>query len=359
VAYLRLLCLLVVFNLIGLIGLLGMSAPVAADTNLPIGGQGQVLYTGGDGVRIRETTSVDSDTLKVLEEGWRVTIHNGPIADDVGALWYRVSHSGTTGHILAQYLATATGETGGLMPSETAMIFTDDGAPLRLRDAAAGEVLLMMPHGGTALVLDGPAMDGENRRWYQVKHDGTTGWALGAYLRPVEYVAASRESAPRASSKPAAPAATPAPPAPKPQPTPAPAAPAPPPPAPKPAGGGNGSMASLAREYIGTPYAWGGSSPAGFDCSGLVRYVAARALGISLGRDVWAQWGAGVAVSSDDLRPGDLVFQKNTYRWGLSHVGIYIGNGQMVSAQSESTGVRIQNLWDSYWGPRYYGARRL
>ncbi|MCC6629037.1 MAG: C40 family peptidase [Chloroflexi bacterium] len=353
----RLSVLLVVLLVVNLLGVLAFSAPVAADTNLPIGGQAQVYYTDGDGVRIREGSSVDSDTLKVLEEGWRVTVHHGPITGDDSAIWYKVSHAGSTGYILAQYLTTATGETGGLMPGESAAIFTDDGAPLRLRDAVEGEVLLTMPHGGVALVLDGPTTDSQNRRWYQVKFDGTTGWALGGYLRPVEYVAASRETTSRSGSR-SAPEATPAPAAPKPQPTPAPAAPAPQP-APRSAGGGNGAMASLAREYIGAPYVFGGTTPAGFDCSGFVRYIASRALGISLGRDVNAQYGAGVAVSADDLRPGDLVFQKNTYRWGLSHVGIYIGNGQMISAQSESTGVRIQYLWDSYWGPRYYGARRL
>jgi cell wall-associated NlpC family hydrolase len=90
-----------------------------------------------------------------------------------------------------------------------------------------------------------------------------------------------------------------------------------------------------------------------------VRYVVAQALGIQLGHDVVAQAQAGTPVDPADLRPGDLIFQKNTYRPGLSHVGIYIGDGRMVSAESERTGVRVANIWDRYWGPRFHSARRV
>jgi cell wall-associated NlpC family hydrolase len=64
-------------------------------------------------------------------------------------------------------------------------------------------------------------------------------------------------------------------------------------------------------------------------------------------------------VSQSDLQPGDLVFFQNTYTWGLSHVGIYIGNGQFIHAENESTGVVISNLSSSYYASRWYGARRI
>jgi cell wall-associated NlpC family hydrolase len=71
------------------------------------------------------------------------------------------------------------------------------------------------------------------------------------------------------------------------------------------------------------------------------------------------QVSSGTYVDANALQPGDLVFQQNTYQWGLSHVGIYIGNGQFINAANESTGVTISSLWDSYWGPRYCTARRI
>jgi cell wall-associated NlpC family hydrolase len=353
VTYLRFVGLLV---LVTVLASLGVTGPVAADTDLPIGGQGQVANTDGEGVRIREAPDVASDTLKVLDEGWRVTVLAGPVTGDNGKPWYKIHHGGTSGYILAEFLTTATGATGGLLPGETAQISTDDGTMLRLRAEVDGEVLITMPDGARVPVLAGPATDASNRRWYQLNYEGQKGWALGAYLRPVAVTTTPKEP--------------PARPAPKPPPPPAAAPPAPPPPAPPPpadppaeprrtSSGGGATLVAIARQYLGAPYVFGGSTPAGFDCSGLVQYVARKALGINLGRDVYSQWAAGVPVAPGDLQPGDLVFQKNTYRWGLSHVGIYIGGGKMINAQSERVGVKIQDIWDGYWGPRYYGARRI
>ena len=118
-------------------------------------------------------------------------------------------------------------------------------------------------------------------------------------------------------------------------------------------------IAATAMKYLGAPYAWGGTSPSGFDCSGFVYFVANQVTGGGFPRDMASQAAAGVQVDPSDLQPGDLVFQQNTYQWGLSHAGIYLGNGQFISAENPGTGVAIANLWDSYWGPRFYTARRL
>lgn len=114
---------------------------------------------------------------------------------------------------------------------------------------------------------------------------------------------------------------------------------------------------ATAKEYIGVPYVWGGTSPSGFDCSGLVYYVF-RQHGISLNRTAATQYQHGVYVSKSNLQPGDLVFFQNTYKTGISHVGIYIGDGQFIHASS-SSGVIISALSNSYWASHYYGARRV
>jgi cell wall-associated NlpC family hydrolase len=114
---------------------------------------------------------------------------------------------------------------------------------------------------------------------------------------------------------------------------------------------GHPQAATIALHYLGVPYLWGGSTPAGFDCSGLVMYVYNQ-LGISLPHFAAAQYGMGSPVPRDQLQPGDLVFFD-----GLNHVGIYIGGGQVVHAPNTGDVVKISNLSD--WGASYVGARRI
>jgi cell wall-associated NlpC family hydrolase len=116
-------------------------------------------------------------------------------------------------------------------------------------------------------------------------------------------------------------------------------------------------VADLAQQYVGSSYVWGGSSPAGFDCTGFVMWVFGQ-FNVALPHNEAGQLGSGQSVGADDLLPGDVVVFDNTYRSGLSHVGIYVGDGQFVHAVNESHGVMVNNLWDGYWGPRFVGASR-
>jgi len=113
-------------------------------------------------------------------------------------------------------------------------------------------------------------------------------------------------------------------------------------------------IASVALRYLGVPYVWGGASPAGFDCSGLVQYVFGQ-VGISIPRDATDQYYAGRPVPAGDLQPGDVVFFDTL--GGISHDGIYIGNGQFVDAPTSGRNVEIDNLSLPYWQETYIGAR--
>jgi cell wall-associated NlpC family hydrolase len=123
-------------------------------------------------------------------------------------------------------------------------------------------------------------------------------------------------------------------------------------PAPDP-GPGHPEVVSIALRYLGVPYRWGGASPSGFDCSGFVMYVYGR-IGISLPHHAASQYGYGRAVARSVLRPGDLVFFN-----GLSHVGIYIGDGRFVHAPHTGDVVKISSIWDSWYAATWVGGRRL
>jgi cell wall-associated NlpC family hydrolase len=116
-----------------------------------------------------------------------------------------------------------------------------------------------------------------------------------------------------------------------------------------------GGVVGVAMQYLGTPYVWGGASPSGFDCSGLVMYVFAQ-VGISLPHYTVAQYNYpnSVSVSRDQLQPGDLVFFA-----GLGHVGIYVGNGQFIHAPHTGDVVRIDSLSEGWYSSEYDGAKRI
>ena len=109
-----------------------------------------------------------------------------------------------------------------------------------------------------------------------------------------------------------------------------------------------------AREMIGSPYSWGGTSQSGFDCSGFIQYIF-QTQNVTIPRTVSEVWNFAQPVDSPSI--GDLVFFE-TYKPGPSHMGIYIGNGEFIHA-GESNGVEINNLSNSYWEPRYLGAKRI
>ncbi|WP_050614004.1 C40 family peptidase [Bacillus testis] len=113
----------------------------------------------------------------------------------------------------------------------------------------------------------------------------------------------------------------------------------------------------VGKNYIGTAYRFGGSTPKGFDCSGFIGYTYSRATGKKLPRTTTQLFSQGTGVNKSQLQKGDMVFF-STYKKGPSHVGIYIGNNNFLHA-STSRGVTIDSLSNKYWNPKYIGARRI
>lgn len=115
-------------------------------------------------------------------------------------------------------------------------------------------------------------------------------------------------------------------------------------------------LVRTARRFLGVPYRWGGEDKGGFDCSGLTM-VSYRLNGLDLPRNSRAQFDAGRAVARQSLQPGDLVFFATQGGRRITHVGLYLGNGDFIHAPRAGQTVRIASLANSYFNKAYVGAR--
>lgn len=116
-------------------------------------------------------------------------------------------------------------------------------------------------------------------------------------------------------------------------------------------------IVETAKKYLGTPYVWGGADPSGFDCSGFVYYVY-NSLGIKISRTQATMYSKGTAVAKADLQPGDIVFFQNTYKEGISHCGIYVGDGKFIHSPHSGEVVSYASLNSDYYTEHWYGACR-
>jgi cell wall-associated NlpC family hydrolase len=128
--------------------------------------------------------------------------------------------------------------------------------------------------------------------------------------------------------------------------------------APLPGGSVGTEIAMRAMSLLGTPYKWGGASPGGFDCSGLVRFVHEQ-LGIYTPRTAAEQYSAARRVRISGIEPGDLLFFRTDDDKRISHVAIYTGEGRFIHAPKTGRQVELRTLDDDYYAPRLAGAGRL
>jgi cell wall-associated NlpC family hydrolase len=297
------------------------AAPVASS-----GRAGWVANTDGSNLRLRAAASTSAEIVKRLEPGWKVTILDGPFTADDGAAWVRIEHGGVVGFAAAAYVAGSAAGGGDLPAPPIAGAANPRSAPevspiakaavvqaTRLRDepGLTGAIVTLLPAGAT-VQRTGREVTADGYRWASVRAYGRDGWTIVGSLGELPGADTGRQ------------------------------------------------LAAEALAHVGRPYVWGGETPRyGFDCSGLVRYVVQRVTGIDLTHVLAYQAQAGSPVERDELEIGDMVFFRDTYKPGLSHVGFYLGNGQYVGAQNERAGVSRAQMDASYWRSRYYGARRL
>lgn len=144
--------------------------------------------------------------------------------------------------------------------------------------------------------------------WYQVTYGKYSGWVISTYLKQSNSVSSDKSS-----------------------------------------------IANVAVKYIGSKYRFGGASPTGFDCSGYITYVLNQSGHSTTRKTAASFYNSTTRVSNPQV--GDLVFFSNTYKAGVSHIGIYIGNNQMVHASN--SGVKIDKVNSSYWSKHFTGYGRI
>ena len=294
----------------------------AASTELKTG----IAFVNAGSLRLRSNPSTSSQTLDYASRD-EVVVLLGKSGE-----WYKVNYNLQTGYMHSKYLNVSLKENVELGYGEVT------GNNVSIRNGAGTSYAKI----DSASIQDRAYIIGINNQWFKVIYGNNIGYIRSDYLQLCEIPYENRDSAKeplffrKGQSTGIAPSA-------------------------KVLHAENSAQIALeilatAKQYIGVPYVWGGSTPSGFDCSGYVQYVY-RLHGYTLPRTSKEQFATGSWVSKSNLQAGDLVFF-NTSGNGVSHVGIYIGNDQFIHASS-SKGVMISYLSNSYWDARYYGARKV
>ena len=278
------------------------NAAVDEEKDDAVAAEGKEAVVIGRDVNFRSGPSADETSLAVLKKDAKVTLIS--VEND----WCKAIWEEKTGYISAKYLAVA-----GIPVVDARGIVTGDCVNVRSKPATDSSIVTKV-YAGTTLEL----VSLEDN-WYKINYKDAICYISADYVDP--YVPSSASSI-------------------------------------------GEKVVEEALSHLGTPYAWGGASPKGFDCSGFTMYVYGR-FGYNMPHSATSQWNSlGVNVERGDLQPGDLVFFCDPSRSNgkaCSHAGIYIGDGKFVHASSGSSGkyVRISSLSESYYNRYNKGAKRI
>ena len=287
---------------------IGVSVPVmalalSATASFANSNEGTVT---ADALNVRSGPSTSYGITTKLYKGDKVEIletSNG---------WHKIKASnGKIGWVSGDYIKVSSGST-----SQTSYKATVTATSLNVRSGAGTSysVITKLPKGTVVDVLES-ASNG----WKKIKtSNGTIGWVSGSYLANGVVEQTSTPSTNKVQA-----------------------------------------VIDLAHKQLGKPYVWGAEGPNSFDCSGLIYYVYKNAAGITLPRTSSAQYSAGVAVSRSNLKAGDLIFSSTDGTGNITHVAIYVGDGQMIHAPRNGKNVEKVSINNSYWNKAYVGARRV
>lgn len=259
--------------------------------------QGGGIVTANSALNFRSAPSESASIIDSLSNGYRVCILG------VDGDWAYVTANGNPGYVNVAYLERLeVMDVNGGGAKVTASTLN-----IRSHPSTTGDVLGQIPQGQTAQIT------GVNKGWLQVKYNGVQGFVSPEYVEIVPGQAQDNAGA--------------------------------------------SSVITYAKQFIGAPYRYGGSSPNGFDCSGFTSYVY-KHFGVNLSHSSRAQYGQVTKVSRSELQAGDLVFFTNGGK-SIGHVGIYVGGGQFIHSPSAGRSVCIESMSSGYYASHYVGGGRV
>lgn len=288
-------------------------APLAVATT----GTGTI---NGTYVRMRSGPSTSYSILGTYNTGTTMAV-TGTSGD-----WYEVSYNGTTGYVYSLYLTLDSGTSSSSSSTDSSSFtvteMSDTAATVtsavNMRTGpSTSYASLQVLSAGTSVTITG-----YSGSWYRISYNGSTGYVYSSYVTTGTSSSSTASSLSSSSTS------------------------------------AGEAIVTEAKKYLGVSYVYGGISPSGFDCSGLVYYVY-KQCGYSITRTASSQNSDGTYVSRDNLQPGDIIVFYNSAMTAIGHVGIYIGDGQFIHASSGSGKVVISDLSSTYYNSHYYSARRI
>ncbi|MGG0207452.1 enterotoxin EntFM [Bacillus mycoides] len=293
--------------------------------------QGTGTYTVNvSSLNVRTGPSASHTVLGSVNKGKTVQVV-GEVQD-----WFKINFNGGTGYVSKDFVTKG----GSAVSNETQQPTTNNNNNTTTVQTGGSYVV----NTGALKVRTGPAtynpviggvtngtvlnVTGAENGWYKINHNGRTGYVSADFVKfvkgGVNNVVTGGNEGTNQVQKPTAPT-----------------------------GGDTSSIAGFARSLNGSPYRTAGTTPAGFDCSGFIHYVLNQTGHKGARQTVAGYWSSKTKTSNP--QPGDLVYFQNTYKSGPSHMGVYLGNGQFISAETDATGVRISSVSNSYWSKHILG----
>ena len=276
-----------------------------------------MYVTASAGLNLRKGPSTSYAVIKTLSKGTEVTV----VSSSNG--WSKVNVGGVSGYVSSDYLSSTKPSTGSSSSNEstsntTSTMYTTERLNLRKGAGTSYSVITTLDKGVAVTVHS------SSNGWSKVSVNGMTGYVSSSYLSSTKPSNSSSSTDSSTSSK-------------------------------------VDKVLNFASQQLGKPYVWGAQGPNSFDCSGLTYYVYKNAAGITLPRTSVEQSKYGTTVSKSNLKAGDLIFfdTSGPNDGGVSHVGIYVGNGQMIHASSSQKKIVKVSVETSYWNNAFVIAKRV